>query len=82
MYQVDYNADGVISYHEFAPLCYDLLVEVVNLEIQRNQVEAAEEEAIAEARMLEVCGHLLFPLARRATINLQGRCAHVWFSVF
>lgn len=51
--KVDYNADGMISYHEFAPLCYDLLVEVVNLEIQRNQVADAEEEAIEEARMLE-----------------------------
>ena len=56
--QVDYDEDGVITYREFAPLCYDLLVEVVNLEIQRSQVEAAEEEAIEEARMLEVRGHV------------------------
>ena len=57
--QVDFDADGLISYHEFAPLCYDLLVEVVNMEIQRGEVEAAEDAFVKQARMLEVragCG--------------------------
>ena len=28
MLRVDENADGVISYEEFAPLCYELLLQV------------------------------------------------------
>lgn len=51
--KVDHDEDGLISYHEFAPLCYDLLVEVVNMEIQRSEVEAVEEAAVEQARMLE-----------------------------
>jgi len=51
--KVDFDADGLISYHEFAPLCYDLLVEVVNMEIQRGEVEAAEDAFVKQARMLE-----------------------------
>ena len=57
--QVDFDSDGLISYNEFAPLCYDLLVEVVNLEIQRSEVEKAEDAFVEQARMLEVlagCG--------------------------
>jgi len=51
--KVDFDADGLISYHEFAPLCYDLLVETVNMEIQRSEVEAAEDAFVEQARMLE-----------------------------
>ena len=57
--QVDFDSDGLISYSEFAPLCYDLLVEVVNMEIQRSEVEKAEDDFVEQARMLEVlagCG--------------------------
>jgi len=51
--KVDFDSDGLISYNEFAPLCYDLLVEVVNLEIQRSEVEKAEDAFVEQARMLE-----------------------------
>lgn len=51
--QVDFDSDGLISYSEFAPLCYDLLVEVVNMEIQRSEVEKAEDDFVEQARMLE-----------------------------
>jgi len=51
--KVDFDSDGLISYSEFAPLCYDLLVEVVNMEIQRSEVEKAEDDFVEQARMLE-----------------------------
>ena len=37
--QVDANADNLISYEEFAPLCYEILVEVVSKELQSQDAQ-------------------------------------------
>jgi len=33
MHSVDMNMDGVVSYEEFAPLCFDILVEILKDEL-------------------------------------------------
>ena len=47
--RVDTNDDGVISYREFAPLCYEVLVEVVSQEIK-----LAAEEPISKEMLLKI----------------------------
>jgi len=52
MTKVDANADNLISYEEFAPLCYEILVEVVSKELDDNDAEQAAVEE-AEGQLLE-----------------------------
>eukprot|EP00908_Phaeocystis_cordata_P000638 Transcript_10700.p2 GENE.Transcript_10700~~Transcript_10700.p2 ORF type:complete len:440 (-),score=241.63 Transcript_10700:83-1402(-) len=45
MHSVDMNMDGVVSYEEFAPLCFDILVEILKdelLQAQRTPTELEE----------------------------------------
>lgn len=42
--EVDANKDGVIDYTEFCPLCYELLLKIIEVEVSKNDVGGGSSE--------------------------------------